>query len=313
MFLGRTESHPRTKYFIIEQRMGEFDTTALILEKAKKGEANYKQISIPYYFAERQEIKSRHFNFIFNQGEYISKRFDDFTKQTIIAQRGHDIFLTEYQQTPVKRTGVYIPIKNIGYYYQTDNIFFKTKFITIDTAQKTGTHNDYSVACLWGVSDRQHLGRNGEVYNTGLFLIDMYRAKAEYPELKQNIINFYNRHQTTQSHLIPISSIHIEDKQNGTALIGELKKILNVSILPLVADKSKTERANLLLSPMDAGRIYLPHEKEEMKNIIINELRNFTGEEKHKHDDIVDNFAYAVQVLNKTSFNVNFEELNRHW
>ena len=56
-------------------------------------------------------------------------------------------------------------------------------FQSWDTANKSAEINDYSVCTTWGLADKQHL-----------YLLDVLRARFEYPELKRTIVRHARIH-----------------------------------------------------------------------------------------------------------------------
>lgn len=72
-----------------------------------------------------------------------------------------------------------------------------------DTANKCGDMNDYSVCTTWGL------------YETDFYLIDVFRKRLTYPELKRAAIELFKKFDPLK--------VLIEDKASGTALIQELK------------------------------------------------------------------------------------------
>src|SRR5580700_5206026 len=78
----------------------------------------------------------------------------------------------QYQQSPVPQGGGLIKREWIRYYEVEPDRRLATKIIlSIDTASKTGPHNDWTVCTVWFVIDG--------VY----YLIYMWRDRCEYPLL----------------------------------------------------------------------------------------------------------------------------------
>ena len=63
--------------------------------------------------------------------------------------------------------------------------------------------NDYSVGTTWGLSQDK------------IYLLDVFRRKVNFPELKRAVIDRYQRYTPAK--------VLIEDKASGTALIQELE------------------------------------------------------------------------------------------
>lgn len=92
----------------------------------------------------------------------------------------------------------------------------KYRILTVDTANKTKEHNDYSVAQCWG------LGTNGNLY-----LIDQIRGKWEAHELETVIPDFWNKHKAQDGALGmgKLRRMYVEDAASGTGLFRRLKRI----------------------------------------------------------------------------------------
>jgi predicted phage terminase large subunit-like protein len=88
-----------------------------------------------------------------------------------------------------------------------------------DTAFKEGSLNDYSVCSVWGVAQN------------GIYLLDVWRKKVEFPELKRAVITLNERDHP--------SEVLIEDKASGQSLIQELKRDTKVPIISIKVDKDK--------------------------------------------------------------------------
>lgn len=107
-----------------------------------------------------------------------------------------------------------------------------------DTAQKGKDVNDYSVCSTWG-----------EIA-TGIYLLDVFRKKMEYPELKRaarSIAERWNPHE-----------ILIEDKGSGTSLIQDLRAETRLPIISIEPEGDKILRASAESPAIEAGTVFLP-------------------------------------------------------
>ena len=147
-------------------------------------------------------------------------------------------------------------------------------FHSWDTAMKTGELNDYSVCTVWVLA------------NHCFFLIDVFRRKLAYPDLREAVIALAERDRPMQ--------ILIEDKASGTPLIQDLQSaiIWNVKgvIPPSGLDKVMRFRAQ---TPLFAqGRVYLPIEAPWLRDY-IDEIVGFPG----RNDDQVDSTSQALEHM----------------
>ena len=103
-------------------------------------------------------------------------------------------FYSQYQQEPIIAGGTILRQAWMKYFESLPEFY---KIIqSWDTAFKTGEHNDYSVGTTWGVKNTQF----GDYY----YLINMFRGKLEYPQLKAKIIELNDQYSP--------SEILVEDK-----------------------------------------------------------------------------------------------------
>lgn len=87
------------------------------------------------------------------------------------------------------------------------------RIITADTAQKDGKTHDFTCFQCWGFHVATHTA----------YLLDVYKKKLKYPELKEAAIMFHVKHASDDFHG-RIRSWEIEDKSSGISLIQDLKR-----------------------------------------------------------------------------------------
>ena len=181
-------------------------------------------------------------------------------------------FQAQYQQNPIIAGGQMIKSEWFQF-YQTHPKYTRI-FITSDTAMKTGQHNDYSVFMVWGV------------YQHSIYLIDMVRGKWEAPELLRQIRDLTNRYWLWENRL-KMSALYIEDKASGVGLIQQMKRESKVPVIPLTPTKDKVSRVEEALPFLQAGRVFLPFNREYGQNpVIIGECEMFARDLSHTHDDV---------------------------
>lgn len=167
---------------------------------------------------------------------------------------------------------------------------FVSLVITADTAFKKTETADYSAVCIAGMD------RNGDIY-----VVDMVRRKWDFPELKQNLIRINNRWRGRG-----LRALYIEDKASGQSLIQELKRESGMSVIPYKVVHDKVARVNAILPLIEGGRVFLP-EAADWLDDFIDEAVSFPN---GNHDDQVDAFTIAMDVLSKT--NVSPEAWSLH-
>lgn len=79
----------------------------------------------------------------------------------------------------------------------------------------------------------------------------------------------------------------IEDRGSGTSLLQELRYSLGCSVIPIEPTGEKTLRVSAHSSPIEAGRVFLPHWAPWLKELQREVLQFPSG----KFDDQLDSIA----------------------
>jgi len=187
--------------------------------------------------------------------------------------RGSRAFESLYQGNPSIATGNIF--KREWWRYYKDVPTFTRRIHSWDTAFKTKEQNDFSVCTIWGEN------------TAGLYLLDVYRQKVEFPELKRSAIALYGRDKP--------AVVLVEDKASGQSLIQELERNTRIPILPVKIDSDKTARAYAVTPYIEAGRVFLPESAPWLYDY-MEELSSFPNGE---HDDLVDSSTQAINWLNQ--------------
>ena len=139
-----------------------------------------------------------------------------------------------------------------------------------DTAFKAGEANDYSVGVTLGVSaNRYHL-------------LDVWRARVEFPELRQAVVA---QHQKWGSH-----AVLVENAASGQSLIQELQRNTRIPLQAIRADRDKVSRAHAVTATHAAGLVWLPNGAHWAADF-TDEMASFPAA---PHDDQVDAFVHAL-------------------
>src|SRR5690606_36138199 len=135
--------------------------------------------------------------------------------------------------------------------------------------------NDYSVCTTW-------------VYtNTGFYLIDVWRGRVEFPELKRKVVDLAKLHS--------VNEILIEDKASGQSLIQELQRNTVLPIKAIKVEADKIARVHSVTALSDAGKVYLPKEARWVKGF-LDEMEEFPNGEFDDTVDSVSQFLNAMQI-----------------
>ena len=122
-----------------------------------------------------------------------------------------------------------------------------------------------------------------------LFLLDVFRRKLDFPELKRAVLRLATHY--------PTSIVLIEDKASGTSLIQELRAshFSRVKEAPVI-DGDKVMRLHGQTAKIEGGFVAFPKEAPWLDTYLL-ELLSFPNS---KNDDQVDFtvFALAWTTLN---------------
>ena len=185
----------------------------------------------------------------------------------------------QLQQRPAPIGGGILKADWWRYYTEPPKLEYRT--IYADTAQKTGTQNDYSVFQCWGRS------RDGQAV-----MLDQIRGKWEAPELLTQARAFWAKHKTGPA---PLRAFKVEDKVSGTGLIQTLKR----EGLPMIAiqrDRDKITRAHDAAPMIESGNVILPRDASWLSDFLA-EASVFP---KGQHDDQLDPMFDAVSDMLQT-------------
>jgi predicted phage terminase large subunit-like protein len=152
------------------------------------------------------------------------------------------------------------------------------RLIFADTAQKTGTQNDYSVFQCWGYT------ATGQA-----FILDQIRGKWEAPELLVQARAFWAKH---KDGIGPLRAMKIEDKSSGTGLIQTLKRE-GIPVIPIGRDRDKVTRAYDAAPSIEAGNVLLPRQAAWLSDFLAEASVFPNG----AHDDQLDPLFDAVAEL----------------
>lgn len=185
-------------------------------------------------------------------------------------QRSPRTFASLIQQRPAPEDGNIFQSKWFRYYSA-----LPPKYDVIqswDCTFKDKKDGDYVVGTIWGKS------------GTNLFLLGIYRGQWDFVKtvdmFKKAIIQY------------PNSSILVEDKANGSAIISVLRQNIP-GIIAINPKDSKETRAYAITQYFEAGNIYFPRiENAPWVEMVINELKVFPN---GAHDDIVDTVTQVIK------------------
>jgi len=199
------------------------------------------------------------------------------TLESIRVEIGSLLFSAQYQQQPVPLEGNLIRWSWFRTYDDPPAPRYPTRTVqSWDAAMTVGTSNDYSVCTTWRVSGED------------AHLLDVFRDRFEYPELRRKVIALANEHSA--------ETILIEDAGPGLNLLQDLRASppegLNhpIGVKPI---GSKVDRMAAQSAKIEAGHLYLPRTASWLAEF-LNEMLSFPN---GRHDDQVDSVSQFLHWL----------------
>ena len=290
-----------TPIIIIQQRLHQLDTSGFLLSGGMGIE--FDQIKIPALIDESfiatlpDGIREDCWKCV-KDTEQINgywsywPEMEDIGQLMDLWERNEYTFQSQYMQSPIALGGQIFHSDWWKWYGDQEGcdvarpITFEYRFITGDTAMKTGERNDFSVFMCWGV------------WQGKLYLLDVLRGKWEAPELRTMFINFTSKHWDLNGGNYGIlRSVHIEDKASGTGLIQEASRQIQLPITAVQrgAGQNKTVRARDAAPQIKMGNVLLPMGEPWVMDF-VSEHSQFTEDDSHDWDDQVDNTCDAVEI-----------------
>jgi predicted phage terminase large subunit-like protein len=181
-------------------------------------------------------------------------------------------FTAQYQQNPQPPSGVIVKREWLKFYGPNDKPEKFDKIIqSWDTANKDTELSNYSVCTTWGLK-KQHM-----------FLLDVYRRKLEFPDLKRAVRELAALHRA--------NIVLVEDKASGSSLIQELRfeHFSLVQAAPAI-DGDKVMRLHAQTAKIEGGFVLFPKQAHWLE-VYLRELISFPNS---KYDDQVDSTVFAL-------------------
>ena len=198
-----------------------------------------------------------------------------------LEKANRQVFAGQYQQRPVADGGNLIR----GEWLQSYDIAppMQYRMIYVDTAQKTGQHNDYTVAQEWG------LGTDGKLY-----LLDQLRGRFEVPELERRLPAFWAKAKARDAaQWGALRQMKVEDAASGTGFIQRMKMQAAIPIEGITRKRDKYSRLCDVLAYISAGYVCIPRAAAYTADFLA-ECEAFSADMSHAHDDQVDPMVDSI-------------------
>jgi predicted phage terminase large subunit-like protein len=187
---------------------------------------------------------------------------------------GSYAYAAQYQQRPAPAGGGLVKAEWFPRYGPDDQPKFLKIIQSWDTATKISEVSSFSVCTTWGVSRDKRI-----------FLLHVYRARVEYPDLKRKVIELAARFHPAQ--------VLIEDTAAGTQLVQELRQQGLHQIRPVKVEGSKEMRMQAQTPTIEQGHVWLPREAPWLRDF-LHEMTMFPN---GRHTDQVDSTSQALKAI----------------
>ena len=156
---------------------------------------------------------------------------------------------------------------------------------TWDTAFEKNNRADYSAGTTWGI-----FYPNEDRGNANIILLNTYKKRVEYPELKRDVLREYQDFEP--------DGVLIEKKASGAPLIYDLRAMgIPVQEYTPSRGQDKIARLNSVSDMIASGKVWVPQTRwaEEL----VDEIAAFPSGE---HDDLVDATTLALMRFRQGGF-----------
>ncbi len=200
------------------------------------------------------------------------------TLQAMRRRMGEFHFSSQYQQAPIPQGGAIVKTEWLKYYRPGEQPSSFGRIVqSWDTANKAEEWNDYSVCTTWGVADKY------------FYLLDVYRERLTYPDLKRKVIELAKRYNAT--------TVVIEDKASGTQLIQDVRtEFYGVQPYEPPPGVDKEVRLHMQTTLFEQGFVLLP----ESASWLSDYFAEITGFHTTKFNDQVDSTTQALAYMRES-------------
>ncbi len=197
---------------------------------------------------------------------------------------GRHVFAAQYMQKPQAIGGNLIHTSQFKRYKELPKL--KYRKIYVDTAQKIKEKNDFTVFGEFGICEQGNL-----------YLVDLFRAKLEAPDLITRGRDFWEKARGRDTLKCgQVRQMVVEDAASGTGLIQTFKRPPIIPVYPIIRTKDKLSRLMDILQYIEAGQVYLPESAPYLHDFVT-ECESFSADMTHAHDDQIDVLIDAITDL----------------
>ncbi len=270
--VSRLNDKEKGPIVVVMQRLHENDLAGHLL-----GQGGWEHLDLPAIAVEDSVIPIGDGKlFTRRQGEVLhAERESHAVLERIKAEIGSLMFSAQYQQRPVPLEGNLVKRDWFRFYDQPPQPGPGHLVVqSWDIAMMTGEANDYSVCTTW------------RMVKADYYLIDVFRARLQYPALRRKIASLVARYGT--------ETILIEKAGPGLTLLQDLRSDLPIGMtrpIGIKPDGSKVERMVAQSAKIEAGHVHLPKQATWLDSFLLELLAFPHG----RHDDQVDSVSQFLK------------------
>jgi predicted phage terminase large subunit-like protein len=273
----RLDNPAKGTMVIVGQRLHQDDPIGRILEKEAD---QWRYLAIPVIAEEDEhyDLGNGRFHHRKTGDLLIPSRLPLDELERMKASMGSLVFNAQYMQRPVAEHGNIVRREWLRFYQGPYRSRPGDRIIqSWDCAMKTGPNNDYSVCITAAV--------NGP-WDTGtITIIDVFRDRLEYPDLKRKIVQLHDQYRP--------HALVIEDAASGISVVQDIRQSTNVWPEAMRPVGDKAERLALQSAKIEQRRLWLPL-GDPACEIMADEVVGFPGT---RHDDQVDALVQLLAYL----------------
>jgi predicted phage terminase large subunit-like protein len=225
---------------------------------------------------------------IFGEGDDMKSLWPERWPLNLLLQKKENMapqfWNAQYMQNPTGEAGALIKREWWNDWEKEDPPNCEYTIMAVDAAQETNNRADYTAWQMWGVWYDEREKAN-------LILLDAWRQRLEYPELKKAMLEEYKRWEP--------DTFLIEKKSSGSVLYQEFRNMgLPVSEFTPGKGQDKIARVNSVSDIFASGLVWVPKSKRWAMEV-IEECSDFPNGD---HDDQVDAMTLAVRRFRTGGF-----------
>jgi predicted phage terminase large subunit-like protein len=271
---SRSNSKKNSRQLVIMQRLAENDVAGSLIEQG-----GWEQVILPAIAMEDEEhhyevagipVVTRR-----AQGQALQPHREPIeVLEQLRSQMGNLTFSAQYQQDPIPTEGNLVKRSWFGTYAPAELLQMERVIASWDCASKTLDSHDYSVGITAGI-------KNGKIY-----IIDVFRAKLEMPELVRAVIEQAEKYNPER--------VLIEDKAAGTGLLQALRAAHFYKGVGIVPKGDKMRRFSAVTPMIEGGHVLLP-EHAPWKDDYLHEVCGFPVTKRDDQVDATSQLLFWIQ------------------